>query len=105
MMPEQDCRSVGGLTTQIWITRGEQLYVLYCRAKVDDELPGAEFNDSITGVGPVPRCDCNDGIPGYVEGASEWGVDLTIGFKLAWVAVPTAVMDDRSGYKPHDKLV
>ena len=51
MMPEQDCRSVGGLTTQIWITRGEQLYVLYCRAKVDDELPGAEFNDSITGVG------------------------------------------------------
>ena len=51
MMPEQDCRSVGGLTTQIWITSGEQLYVLYCRAKVDDELPGAEFNDSITGVG------------------------------------------------------
>ena len=51
MMPEQDCRSVGGLTTQIWITSGKQLYVLYCRAKVDDELPGAEFNDSITGVG------------------------------------------------------
>ena len=51
MMPEQDCRSVGGLTTQIWITSGKQLYVLYCRAKVDDELPGVEFNDSITGVG------------------------------------------------------
>ena len=27
------------------------LYLPYCRAKVDDELPGVEFNGSITGVG------------------------------------------------------
>ena len=39
---------------------------------------------------PVPRSDCICDIPGYVEGASEWGVDLTMGFRLAWVAVPTA---------------
>ena len=50
-MPEQDYRSVDELMTRIWITSGKQLYVLYCRAKVDDELPGVEFNDSITGVG------------------------------------------------------
>ena len=48
-VPEQDCRSVGDDT--IWITSGKQLYVLYGRAKVDVELPGVEFNGSITGVG------------------------------------------------------
>ena len=35
--------------------------------------------------------------------ASEWGADLTTGFKLARIAVPTAAYD-RSGYNPHDKL-
>ena len=39
---------------------------------------------------PVPRSDCIGGIPGYVDIASEWEVDLTMGFKLAWMAVPTA---------------
>ena len=78
-MPEQECRWIGDM--RIWITSGMQLYVLYCRAKVDDELPGVEFNDSITAFGsPVPRSDC----------IGEWRVDLTMGFKLAWVAVPTA---------------
>ena len=36
---------------RIWITSGKPLYVLNYRAKVDVELPGVEFNDSITVVG------------------------------------------------------
>ena len=38
----------------------------------------------------VPRSDCIGDIPGQVDSASKWGVDLTMGCKLAWIAVPTA---------------
>ena len=87
-MPEQDYRSVDELMTRTWITSGKQLYVLYCRAKVWmlSSRSGVQWIDHRSGS-PVPRSDCIGDIPGYVEGASEWGVDLTMGFKLAWIAV------------------
>ena len=50
---------------------------------------GVQWIDHRSGS-PVPRSDCIGGIRGYVDIAREWGVDLTMGFKLAWIAVPTA---------------
>ena len=49
-MPEQDCRSVDELTTQISIqVVSSECMVLQNR--VDVEFPGVGFNGSITGVG------------------------------------------------------
>ena len=65
---------------------------LYCNAEMNGcwaSRSGVQWVDHRSGS-PVPRSDCIGDIPGYVDGASEWGVDLTMDFKLAWIAVPTA---------------
>ena len=59
--------------------------------QVDVEPPGVGFNGLITGVGVrFPGVTVLEIFPGYIDSASEWRVDLTMGFKLAWVAVTTA---------------
>ena len=88
-VPEQDCRSVGSDT--IWIQVVSSC--VYCTAEPKcgrrASRSGIQWINHRSGS-LVPRSDCIGGIPGYVEDASEWGVDLTMGFKLARIAVPTA---------------